>query len=341
MLKPGIVSCAALRRSSSWFGSLRHVSLLLLAELAKDPARNADLYDRVVAQVRMQNGVWKRTGSGRLAEVDELALEVVRRRVPRGSELTVFDVAASSGVTSVEFFERLAREFAVEFVASDLYRDFFAVRSLRWPWAGVFDAFGKEVQQVIGPFVLPAQTQESPAYPVNRLLKRLGRALFVDAARSMLARPDVATLGAFATRRLDGYEVTKLPLLSSDCLRMAREDRRFRFDVWDILRPLPRRAHIIRAMNILSRDQFPDEQRGRAIRNLVDASLPHGLLIFGWSPSLHSNAVEATVYEVLNGMLRPLASINGGSEIDRIVEQTVAVGASGRPRPQDYGVTTA
>jgi hypothetical protein len=325
MLKPGIVSSVTLRRFPSWFGSMRHVSFLLLAELAKDPTRNVDLYDRVVAQARMPNGVWKRTGKGRLAEVDALALEVLSRRVPAGSQLTVFDVAASTGVTSVEFFERLAPGFAVEFVASDLYRDLFAVQSPRWPWTGIFDTFRQEVQHVVGPFVLPAQTQESLAYPVNRVLKRLCRAWFVTAAQSILARADIATLEPFAIRRIDDYEVTKLTLLSSDCLRMVREDPRFRFEVWDILQPLPGCAHIIRAMNILSRDQFPDDLRARAIHNLIDASLPHGLLILGWSPSLDSNVVQATVYEVANRALRRLASINGGSEIDRFVESLVPV----------------
>ncbi len=341
MLKPGIVTAAALRRFPSWFGSSRHVSFLLLGDLARDPMQDATLYDRMVAQVRMPNGVWKRTGKGRLAQADALAMQVLGQRVPRGGQLTVLDVAASTGVTSVEFFARLASEFAVEFIASDLYRDFLAVRSLRWPWVGIFDAFGQEVQHVVGPFVLPARMQESVAYPVNRVLKRLCRALFVTAAQSVIARADTLTLAPFAPQRVDGYEVTKLLLLSSDALRTARDDPRFRFEVWDILQPLPRRAHVIRAMNILSHDQFSEDQRTRIIRNLVDACLPHGLLIVGLSPSLDSDVVGATIYEVLHGVLRRLASINDSSDIDRIVERAAMVrtSESGRPVCGDHGMT--
>lgn len=325
MLKPGIVTSAGLRRSKQWFGTKRHVSIAVLAELAKDPVEGGELYDRAVAQVRMPNGIWKRTGRGRLSDLDALVLAILRKHVPPASKLIVLDLAASTGVTSVELFRVLDGHFAVDFTASDLYRDLFAVRSIDWSWTGIFDGLGGEVQHVVGPFVLPAQTQESAAYPINRLLKRLSRRWFLAAARSALARVPLGDLEPFQPHRIDEFEVSKLPLVSSDCLRMARHDPRFRFEVCDIMRPLPRRAHLIRAMNILTRDHFADDQRASALRNLIDASLPNGLLVLGWSPALDSNAVQATVYGVVEGGLTRVGSVNGGSEIDRLVERMVPV----------------
>ena len=325
MLKSGVVTRAGLKRPTTWFGKKRHVSFLLLMDLARRQDTTPEEYDRFVEQVRMPNGVWKRTARGRLAVLDAIVLDLLRERFPAGSALKVLDLAASTGVTSVDFYRTLSSVFSVEFIASDLYRDLIAVRPVRWPWVGIFDTSGQPIQYIMPGLVLPAQIEESRVYPINRLLKRLGRTLFLPRSRAAIDRSRSLPLAPFESVETDGYSLTRLPLLSKDCLDILRTNPRFRFEVGNILETLPHRGHVVRAMNILTKDHFPDEQRARAIQNCLDATLPNGLFVIGWSPTPNPKTVEASVYEVRESGLCRLTSTNGGSEIDRIVERVAPV----------------
>src|SRR5207249_4734099 len=159
-------------------GRKRYVSLLLLRELTLDPKVDAEEYDGLVGHTRMPNGVWKLTRQGRLRIVDVVVMGILRRLFAAGTRLVVCDLAASTGITSVEFFRTLREHFEVRFIASDLYRDLIAVSSRRWPIAIVLDRFGEVVQYVLGGFVFPGALAESVAYPINRLLKAVLRRRF-------------------------------------------------------------------------------------------------------------------------------------------------------------------
>jgi hypothetical protein len=324
MLKLGIVSPVHIARSARRFGGPKNVSALILEELGRAPGSGDEAYDAVVANLRMPNGTWKFTCRGRFAELDHLVMDLLGARFSPGAHLSVMDLAASTGVTSVEFYRVLGERFLVEFLASDLYRDLYAVRSGRM-WTGVFTAEGEDVQHVVGNFVLPGQPPESWAYPVNRGLRAACRRLFAPSARAALARAPLARLGPFETVRVDAFEICRLPLLSGACLALVRKGEGFRFEVRDVSQPLPERGHVVRAMNILTREHFDDTQRAHIIRNCIAATLPGGLLVLGWSRWDNPTHVEATVYEVAADGLERLASLNGGSEIDRFVETTVPV----------------
>lgn len=291
-------------------------------------------YDRLVEGICMPNGVWKLTQHGRLRALDAAVVRILQERYAAGTPLLVYDLAASTGATSVEFFRTLKERFDVAFIASDLYRDLVAVRSRRWPVAIIFDGCGKEVQYVLGPFVFPAALAESRAYPVNRALKATLRRHFAPVARAVLHKVIPGRLEPFKGIDVDGYEVVKLPILTRDTLDAIAARDGFTFDEWNILKPLPRRAHIVRAMNILTEDHFPDAERARAVTNCVEAVLPGGLFIVGWSPTPEPTTVEASIYSPQDGRLVRLASLNGGSEIDAIVAAVYPVteGASSTPR---------
>ena len=323
MLKLGVVNRRGLPRPRTWIGRRRHVSLLLLRDLVSDPSVTPEEYDRLAGYARMPNGVWKRTRHGRLRLVDAALLEVLQERVARGARITVCDVAASTGATSVELYRLLAQHFDVDFVATDLYRDVLAVCSRTRRLAVVLDHEGNDVQYVAGPFVLPGGQPESPVYPVNRTLRALLRRRFLPKARAALALADVEALAPFASSVVGPYEVVRLPVLTRETVRMLGPG--FRFEPWDVLAPFPLRADVVRAMNILTREHFDDVRRRRALRNCVEALKPGGLLVVGWSPTPESQTVEASIYEATEDGLRRLRTLNGGSEIDALVASTFRV----------------
>ena len=325
MLKLGVVERDGVRRPRTLAGRRRYVSLLLLRELAADRSVSAEEYDRLAGHACMPNGVWKLTGHGRLRTLDTAVVELLARRHPSKTPLVVCDLAASTGATSVDFFRALQAQFAVRFVASDLYRDLIAVRDRRRGMAVVFDGSGQEVQYLWGRFVLPAAPPESIAYPVNRALKALMQRSFVPRARHALRDAAVSRLQPFAAMEADGYEIVKLPMLTRDTLAAIAAGDGFTFEEWNIFQPLPERAHVVRAMNILTPEHFPDDQRARAVQHCVEAVLPGGLFIVGSSPTADPASVQASVYAVEAGKLVRLAALNGGSEIDGIVARSYAI----------------
>ena len=187
MLRFGIVRRQGLAHPTTWFGARKHVSALILDELAETPESDEAAYDTVVEQLPMPNGTWKFTCRGRFASLDRLVLDLLAPRVPRGGRLSVIDLAASTGVTSVELYRVLRERYQVRFLASDLYRDLYAVRR-SGAWVGVFTAMGDDVQHIVWRFVLPGQLAESWAYPGNRALRAACRRLLTPRARAVLRR---------------------------------------------------------------------------------------------------------------------------------------------------------
>ena len=173
--------------------------------------------------------------------------------------------------------------------------------------------------------LFPGAPAESIVYPINRGLKALLRRRFAPAARAAFHKVVPARLAPFEAVDVDGYDIVKLPILAGSTLAALAARDGFTFEEWSILEPLPERAHVVRAMNILTRDHFADEQRARAVTNCVRAVLPGGLFIVGSSPTADSTDVEASIYAVHDGQLVRLASLNGGSEIDALVARTCTV----------------
>jgi len=300
------------------------VSILLLRELAADPASTPEEYDRLTGYARMPNGVWRFTQHGRMRVVDAALMELLRARHAADTTLVVCDLAASTGATSVELYRAVRESFATEFVATDLYRDMIAVRSRHWPAAVVFDARGREVQYVCGPFVLPGGGSDSIVHPVNRALGTLLDSWLVPRARRALDAAGASRLAPFEAVVHGSFEVVRLPMLTRDALG-ALDAPDFRFEAWDVLDPLPLRAHVVRAMNIFTRDHLAEDERRRGLRHCVQALHPDGLFVVGWSPHERPMAVEASIYGVRDGRLTRLRSFNGGSEIDVLLESMFAV----------------
>jgi hypothetical protein len=331
VLKRGIVTRASLARPRTRLGARRHASLLLLRDLAGEP-ESTPHHDTVIRLVRMANGTWRDTFAGRLTALDERVAAIVRQRDWTRAPLRVADVGASSGATSVELYERLRRIRAVDFVASDRWREVFAVRPAAGGPTVVLDADGNPVQYVVGGFVLPGQIEEPWFYPVNRLLRRRMERGPLTAARAGLAACDRTALADFAPRTLGGLEITRVPLLSPDCLRCARERIDFRFEVADVLRPLPWTVDVLRAVNILTPFHFEPAALRTAVATCLEAVADGGLLVLGRSLSDRAADLRATVWTRQGGELRVLARTGGGSEIEDLLAEVAREATSAARR---------
>jgi hypothetical protein len=328
MLKLGITTTRALRRARRWLGRERHASFLLLESLAREECRDPATYDTLVARVRMPNGTWRQTTAGRLRLVDDALMGALRRTHPRGCALSVLDLGASTGVTSVDLYETLAQSWNVAFTASDLYRDAFAISAPRQHWSIVLDAAGEILQHVLGPFVLPGQLDESRAYPVNHALKRWSeRVLVPRARRALMLDTQAQTRDYFTAAEVDDLAVRRLPFFSWRCLELVRRGPRFRFVTHDVTEPAPVQATIVRAVNIITSEYFDLCTATRAIGHALRAVEPGGYLVAGQSRGLDPTAMRATVFRVRSAA-EIVARVGGGYEFEEVVMCEAADGAS-------------
>lgn len=327
MLKLGITRPQDLLHAPRWLGRERHASFLLLEALMREGVRDNALYDTLVARVRLPNGTWKQTASGRLRAVDAALLSALEKTHSNSPKLSVLDLGASTGVTSVELYEALARCWSVEYAASDLYRDAFAVGPPGGRWTLVLSAAGDVLQHVLGPFVLPGQLDESAVYPVNRALKQWSERRLVPAARRALAADAGASERSyFEGAEVEGLVVKRLPLVTGRCLELARQSPGFRFVVHDVTRPLNVQATVVRAMNLITPDYFSPAMAGRAIGNALRAVEPAGYLVLGQSRGLGCDALRATVFRVAGRRAEVAARVGEGYELEETVQRAAAEG---------------
>jgi hypothetical protein len=107
--------------------------------------------------------------------------------------------------------------------------------------------------------------------------------------------------------------------MSHHCFQLTQHDTNFRFEMIDVLQPMSRRAFVVRAMNIVTVDNFSTGQARIAVRNCVRAVELGGFLIMGRSPSLRPHNVQATIFGIDQGGARVLKRLNGGCELESMV----------------------
>jgi hypothetical protein len=130
-------------------------------------------------------------------------------------------------------------------------------------------------------------------------------------------------LDYFVPRVIRGCEVQRLPFVSFRCLELLRSDPHFRFEIIDVTQRIPLRANVIRAMNIVTADNFNVPVARTVIANCVSALEPGGLLVMGRSCGLSFSPgdVHATIYLENDGRLTPIDRLNGGDEVEALVAE--------------------
>jgi len=332
MIKFGVTSLSGLYHRYTQFGRPKHASLLLLRELAHNPEAGAQWCDRVVTQIRMPNGTFRETHRERFRILDSLIRDIVSARYPSEQRLLVTDCGVSSGTTSVEFYRTLVGVFPnLAFVATDLSFTAVVVKSRRSPWAIAFERGGGELQIIIGPLVLPGQGRISIGYPLNRIARRIACGTLVPRARSVLQRVGTDFEPECAELTVDGYDIIVVPMLSADCLRLTQTTPQFRCETDDLFHPTRRPAHLLRAMNVLTRHYFDDHSLRRAFRLALENILPGGLFVSGRSPKGKPQELLATIFSRESDRLAVVSRLNGGCEEEDLILEAAETISSALP----------
>jgi len=249
------------------------------------------------AELRLANGVFKRTTDHRMDDLNEFILSRWLETAFRPSE--IMDVGASSGITTAEWLEGLSRSgLKVHMTATDLA--LWAHIVPLWPGAHALETTdGHMLQQVVF------------GVPIRRARRRrdylTGYALLRALANSV------------AARRRSRRDLKRLLLVSPRALRHDAIE-------WledDVLAPNPaqfvRRFDAIRAANILNHCYFDADQLRRAVANLKERLAgPNARLIV--NRTLEDESNHATMFRLNDANnFEAEARLGQGSEIEDAV----------------------
>jgi hypothetical protein len=282
---------------------LYHPPLSRLAELSEGDAGSLEARSREFSEILedvLINGVWKRTGAGRLVELDRWVASNVSRPVPEPFEM--LDVGGSDGITTLDSLGAL-REILGTDVRATILELQFRIRAFRLGFLRYYTTSGGSPLMVqAGPFGLLLEeikaTEGALFNPVIRALKR----------RLERTRPE--------RRMAGGGEILLENPRVADCGRIAwREQDLFRFDPG-----LAGSFDFVRCCNVLNRRYFEDSRIVEAVGLLSGYLKRDGLLLVSRTVDGEAGTRHAaSLWRKGEGGLRHVADLNGGSEVRQLV----------------------
>ena len=264
--------------------SLPHGKGLLMQILAPSFVRllstpTAKERKRILASMPGGPFTSKTTRPNRFLDLDTAIISATRW-LPIDKEVTVHDMAASDGITSLELFNRLSHERPVRLTASDYYDEICAARKgIFWVF---FDKDQVVLQVALGAIALRSQR-------ANEFLARLLSPSVTKLTSVSLFHPDV-----MARTKID------------NCFVATRDN---------FFSPSPTQYDVVRVMNALGERNFPRVQIERALRAVAKTVVDGGLLVLGRSADELDGGAQATIFQRRENMFGAVSDMRGGYEL--------------------------
>lgn len=250
-----------------------------------------DLEREFFARVILANGSVKTTYEHRLDDLNELALPYIRELSP---PVQILDVAASSGVSSAEWYEQLAAQgINCSVTATDLSVNAFYVRI-----GSVEAVLDKELQVIhigIGGLGIRPRSNHNP---IHNLVTHTAKAYI----RWKLQRGLKHEPMRLVSKRFS--ESPNLQMIESDLLANTNSATQRGFNV-------------IRAANVLNLAYFPENVLSSMIANLKARLVDGGLFIVCRTDLDGTNS--GTLFRLKDSCFTALSRIGDGSEVEGLV----------------------
>jgi hypothetical protein len=232
-----------------YLGSRVSYSLLNIGD--NPTTEQIGIFEDISFTLRTSNGTCRTTFRNRLRDVDSATIGILEQLYPSDTELLVEDRAVSHGLTSLEWAQQLFRVFPhSKFEASDKLL-YLIQLSLESGGTYILEPEGQPLQYIKPPFVVSLSHKESSLLPFNRLIAAHARRRL----RHLLLPG-----GWMESPGGDGYQVSKINCVHPEVLSFSRTDTRFQLRTRSLFDVTPGAVHVLRTMNILNKDYFPDSQ---------------------------------------------------------------------------------
>ena len=312
---PGLEKVLSLIGYDYMLPTAKHLFLEVNPLLDETTATRDFLEEKFFSSLRMSNGVYKTTSALRLDDVNKTLIAMFQTLGVAPE--TFLDVAVSSGISTIEWFESLQQALLrPRMSATDLTVTAYLVKLFSWCNVLV-DKEGFPLQYDIFGFALRPRSPKRYYVLGNYFLAILCRTVYWRFAQR---------LGLL--KRLESLQGNPPPIddpVIKAQIKLVTYRLRDKKDIElldDITGPTPAhlrgRFQVVRAANILNWGYFPVHQLGECVRNLRDRLTGPGafLLIVRTEPK---SGNHGTVFRLGDkGSFEVMARIGRGSEIEDI-----------------------
>ena len=259
----------------------------------------AEQEDKFFGSLKTSNATWKLTSARRFEALDHMLLNSLR--VPAGSAVSVLDVGASSGVTTLELHRLLGfRGYHPDTTATDRVIRAFAVPIIPGCYV-IADGEGEILQYVaFGRLIRPWSSRTDRLIGAALLRRLLHMAFHRKVRRTLKDDPE----------RCEPVGLVSRQFASQPGLRLVEDDvlvRRPEFE---------QRFDVVRAANILNRGYFGESDLRQAIRNLVAYMHPQTGLLLLVRTQRDGNHDGTLFAKAPDGRLSAVRRIGRGSEVE-------------------------
>jgi len=246
---------------------------------------NQAVLDKFYRDIFVNSKISKRTLEGRFADLDNITVALLQNQ----KNINLHDVAVSSGITSVDLYNRLhSNGMSLSFFVSDKYAEFFVKKGF------VKRVFDNEKQFVFGYYAFFFGVDKNLNFPLTMWLFRKMRKIPIPKQfdyKILLFHPKLQTL-------INNKQVN---YIDYDILA-TKTELKFSF---------------IRCMNILNFSYFSDAEIKQAVANIYSSLHENGILLVGRTEKNGKN--NASFFEKKDSKYSLLQDVYGGSEIKSIV----------------------
>jgi hypothetical protein len=280
-----------------------------LLDVGSDPSpEDIRTFEDVCFTLRLSNGTFRTSFRNRFADLNEQVQELLPRHFDTSQPLMIQDRAVSHALTSAEWAKAVLPAFPhAHFEASDMVLSLL-VLSLRDGSSYVAEPDGTVLQASRGRFVFSMFHRESLRYPLHRLLAAREQRKFRD-----LPIPE----NWYETDGGDGFRVRRFSFIHPEANQLAAAEPRFtvtRRSVFDVTED---KCHVLRTMNILNRDYFPDAQLQQGASAAFRSLHPGGLWVVGRTTE-HDFRNHASILKRQQDGFTSVERIGDGSELETL-----------------------
>src|ERR1039458_358747 len=319
MYRLGIWRSEKIGSTRTLLGKTRHLSYSLLR--TSIPVTPVDIarFETVIRTVQLSSGICRTTYPGRFRDLDPLVQTVLERVFPVDRSLVIHDLAASDGLLSMLWAERILGRFpGAQMTASDIMLYLIeAVWKSRETY--ILEPDGTPIQYTRAPFVVPLQSREHRAYLANALVRTwaLRRTREVQSCASSVCWDGVPD---YRVVNIGPWSFRQISLVHPTVLSFA-ENGRFTIAQIDGFSPLPWKRDVIRAMNVYQPYALTLERIRRGMYVALDALHDGGIFVAGRTVEKAAQRNDVTVFQKTRGRAHVVERLGKGFELEGIATE--------------------
>lgn len=291
-----------------FWGRKKFIAIDLYQELGACGLPNKEkLEEAILRRFALANGTYRRTYDARFEEFDADAVRQAKKFLKPNELLRVHDVAVSDGRTACDFFEKLKRHFSkIHYHATDLYTEVRVINSREKPKNRIVkDEDGNLLQIIFPPFVFNVPEKDNLLlFPINRLLLKL--LMNKDRRKKWM--------------KLENAREQRMSIFSHNALRTEKREPGFSLGAYDIFNKMPAEYDIVRAMNVINKSYFNEEEAKVIIKNMEEALKDPGLLLIGSNKDAGSE-VNGNIFLKKKGKMHMVSKTGHGAPYHEMLTQ--------------------